>query len=96
LHHPFDSFDPVVEFVSGAAKDPKVLAIKMCLYRTGKNSPIPQALIEASEHGKQVTDALQFVLKYEQRGAQAGFLHNQQGTPHGLLDALRRLFRLHD
>src|SRR6185503_184458 len=51
LHHPYTSFTTITDFIQAAAHDPKVLAIKMCLYRTGKNSPIPQALIEASERG---------------------------------------------
>src|SRR6185436_3903420 len=55
LHHPYTAYTTVTEFIQTAAKDPKVLAIKICLYRTGKNSPIPQALLEASERGKQVT-----------------------------------------
>ena len=55
LHHPYTSYTTVTEFIEAAAKDPKVLAIKICLYRTGKDSPIPQALIKASELGKQVT-----------------------------------------
>ena len=55
LHHPYTSYSTVTDFIWAAARDPDVQAIKMCLYRTGQRSPIPEALIEASERGKQVT-----------------------------------------
>jgi len=66
LHHPYSTYSTVTEFIETAAKDPKVLAIKICLYRTGKNSPIPQALIEASERGKQVTAVVEIKARFDE------------------------------
>jgi len=59
LHHPFDSFTPVVQFIESAASDPDVLAIKQTLYRVGSNSPILEALMRARENGKQVAVLLE-------------------------------------
>jgi polyphosphate kinase len=66
LHHPYTAYTTVTEFIQTAAKDPKVLAIKICLYRTGKNSPIPEALIEASEQGKQVTAIVEIKARFDE------------------------------
>jgi len=66
LHHPFDSFQPVIDLLEKSATDPSVLAIKMTLYRVGRNSPVVNALLEAMEWDKQVASVVELKARFDE------------------------------
>ena len=66
LHHPFQSFKPVIDFIQKAASDPKVVAIKQTVYRTGVDSALMEALIAAAQHGKEVTVVVELLARFDE------------------------------
>jgi polyphosphate kinase len=79
LHHPYDAFSPVVNFLTFAAQDPKVLSIKQTLYRVGQDSPVAKALMDASMRGKEVTAVIELKATFDEE-SNMGWAHLLEQT----------------
>jgi polyphosphate kinase len=79
LHHPYDAFTPVVDFLTFAAQDPKVLSIKQTLYRVGQDSPVAKALMDASMRGKEVTAVIEIKATFDEE-SNIGWAHVLEQT----------------
>jgi polyphosphate kinase len=82
LHHPFESFQPLIRLLEQAARDPDVLAIKMTLYRVGPNSPVIRALLDARRHGKQVTVVVELKARFDEENNVAGARSLEEAGAH--------------